>query len=181
MTKTAQKIFLSLSVAAALFSVATAPAASAAPARRGLQLTSLESGILASLNATRAHSGLAQLRISRGLTAAARQHSREMGRLGYFAHESAGGGSFDARVGRYYPFASGFHRWSVGENLAWESPDLDANEALRLWMASPEHRKNILTPSWREIGISAVHVAGAGGVFGGGDVTIVTTDFGVRS
>ena len=47
-------------------------------------------------------------------------------------------------------------------------------------MASPEHRANILTARWREIGVSAVHVAAAPGVYHGLDVTIVTTDFGVR-
>jgi uncharacterized protein YkwD len=47
-------------------------------------------------------------------------------------------------------------------------------------MDSPEHRANILTPRWREIGISAVHVAAAPGTFQGREVTIITTDFGVR-
>ena len=44
----------------------------------------------------------------------------------------------------------------------------------------PEHRANILTARWRQIGISVVHVGSSGSVFGGGPVTIVTTDFGVR-
>jgi uncharacterized protein YkwD len=52
--------------------------------------------------------------------------------------------------------------------------------AIKLWLGSPEHRKNMLTARWREIGVAAVHVAGAPGVYKGMDVTIVTTDFGVR-
>jgi uncharacterized protein YkwD len=48
-------------------------------------------------------------------------------------------------------------------------------------MGSPGHRKNILTRDWREIGASAVTVHAAPGVYGGRDVVIVTTDFGVRS
>jgi uncharacterized protein YkwD len=48
-------------------------------------------------------------------------------------------------------------------------------------MHSPGHRKNILTPRWREIGLSAVTVRSAPGVFSGRDVVIVTTDFGVRA
>ena len=47
-------------------------------------------------------------------------------------------------------------------------------------MNSPEHRANILTPRWREIGISAVHFAAAPGTYKGLEVTIITTDFGVR-
>jgi uncharacterized protein YkwD len=51
---------------------------------------------------------------------------------------------------------------------------------LAMWIASPEHLRNLLTARWREIGISAVHVSSAPGVFQGQSVTIVTTDFGVR-
>jgi uncharacterized protein YkwD len=47
-------------------------------------------------------------------------------------------------------------------------------------MASPEHRDNILTPRWREIGISALHVPAAPGTYHGQEVTVITTDFGVR-
>ena len=45
---------------------------------------------------------------------------------------------------------------------------------------SPPHRQNILTREWREVGISAVHVDAAPGVFGRRSVWIVTADFGVR-
>ncbi len=69
----------------------------------------------------------------------------------------------------------------MGENLLWSTGGLDASHALALWMKSPGHRANILTPRWREVGLSAVSVAGAPGVFGGRDVVIITSDFGVRS
>ena len=49
-----------------------------------------------------------------------------------------------------------------------------------MWENSPEHRKNMLDPHWREIGISAVHAPTASGVYNGLPVSIVTTDFGVR-
>jgi uncharacterized protein YkwD len=49
-----------------------------------------------------------------------------------------------------------------------------------MWMGSPEHRANLLKGEWREIGLSAVHVASAPGTFKGLEVTIVTADFGVR-
>jgi uncharacterized protein YkwD len=51
---------------------------------------------------------------------------------------------------------------------------------MKLWMASPEHRANILNPAWRQIGIAAVNSPSAPGTYGGHDVTVVTTDFGVR-
>jgi uncharacterized protein YkwD len=103
-----------------------------------------------------------------------------MGRYGFFAHDSRDGSEFWQRVQRYYG-PEGHGSWSVGENLLWASPTLSAAKALQMWMASPGHRKNILTARWREIGLSAVTVTSAPGVFGNRDVTIITTDFGTRS
>jgi uncharacterized protein YkwD len=73
----------------------------------------------------------------------------------------------------------GRHYWAVGENLLWSSPEVDATGALSIWLKSPEHRKNMLTERWREIGLAAVHVDAAPGAYGGHEVTIVTADFGV--
>ena len=148
-------------VAAALVGAwVVAGPAGAGVTHRHTAMQALESGVLGEINATRRAHGLVPLRVSAALTAAARQHTVEMARLGYFAHNSANGGSFDRRIVRYYPSA---HRrfWSVGENLLWSSPDVDASTALQLWMNSPEHRANLLTARWREIGVSAVHVASA--------------------
>jgi uncharacterized protein YkwD len=142
-------------------------------------LSSLEQGVLTDINALRKEHGLAPLRLSPSLSAAARQHSSEMAARGYFSHDSANGSSFDRRIARYYPMGRS-HYWSVGENLLWSSPDVDAGSALDMWWNSPEHRKNMLTARWCEIGLSAVHVTSAPGTYGGREVTIVTTDFGVR-
>ena len=60
------------------------------------------------------------------------------------------------------------------------SPDVDAAQAVQWWMQSPEHRANILTPEWREIGIAAIHADSAGGPYRDSPVTVITTDFGVR-
>jgi uncharacterized protein YkwD len=117
--------------------------------------------------------------MSAGLTAAAQEHSWEMAREGYFGHEALDGSSVDARIVRFYPSA-GRRLWAVGENLVWGSPDLGATRALRLWLASSLHRENLFTAEWCEIGIGAVHVPSAPGIFGGAPVTIVTVDFGVR-
>ena len=123
--------------------------------------------------------GLVPLRLSSKLGLAARQHSTEMAARGYFSHSSADGSRFDRRIARFYSMGKRRY-WSVGENLLWSSPDVDAAAALQMWLNSPEHRKNMLTGRWREIGISAVHSASAGGNYGGREVTIITTDFGVR-
>ena len=163
--------------------VALAPATAAPSARQPqaarVALSALESGVVQELNAIRREHGLVALRINGRLTAASVQHSRDMVARGYFKHESADGSAFWKRVKRYYGQGS-YGYWSVGENLLWSSPDVDAKRALELWMESPEHRANILTPKWREIGISAIHAQTAPGTYGGLEVTVITTDFGVR-
>jgi uncharacterized protein YkwD len=156
-----------------------ASSAVAAPSRQAATLSPLESGVLAQINQVRAQHGLGPLRLSVKLSAAARAHSQQMAADGYFAHESADGSAFWKRVKQFYS-SSPWGYWSVGENLLWSSPDISPSEALRLWMNSPEHRANILTARWREIGVSAVQASAAPGVYKGLDVTIVTTEFGVR-
>jgi uncharacterized protein YkwD len=163
----------------ALLGALAAPVAQSGKASNRATLTSLESGVLAGLNKIRAQHGLQPVKISARLTAAAAQHSKEMGSAGYFTHNSHDGTAFWKRIGRFYG-SSGYGYWSVGENLLWSSPTVDPAGAMQLWMNSPEHRANILTARWREIGISAVHYPAAPGTYKGLEVTIITTDFGTR-
>jgi len=172
-------LWLAVAVAAATLGTAGASASSVQHRRAALALTGLERGVLADINSFRSEHGLVPLRLSAQLTDAARQHSHEMAADGYFAHNSYDGLVFWKRIQRYY--SSGmFGFWSVGENLLWSSPSVTASGALELWEHSPEHLANLLAPRWREIGISAVHVGAAPGIYKGMPVTIVTADFGVR-
>jgi uncharacterized protein YkwD len=139
---------------------------------------SLEADVLMQINQLRRSRGLAPLRLSAALRRAADSHSSAMATRGFFAHESADGTTFWQRVARFYPQRNG--GWSVGENLLWSSPDVDGSGALRMWLNSPPHRKILLTPRWREVGLSAVHAASAPGVYRGLEVTVLTADFGVR-
>ena len=173
---------MSRGVALAFVTIAAAWLASTAVAARSgpaVSLSPLERGVLAQINQVRAQHGLGSLRVSVKLNAAARAHSQQMAADGYFAHESANGAAFWQRVKQFYS-SSPWSYWSVGENLLWSSPDVTPASALTMWMNSPEHRKNILTARWKEIGVSAVHVDAAPGVYEGRPVTIVTTDFGIR-
>ena len=99
--------------------------------------------MLVELNAIRRAHGLTPLRLSRPLSSAADSHSRAMGTFGFFSHSSRDGSAFWKRVQRFYG-PDGHATWSVGENLLWSTTGLDASRALKLWMASPGHRKNIL-------------------------------------
>lgn len=141
---------------------------------------SLERPILDRINAVRRARGLRPLRVSFPLRRAADAHSLAMGQTGFFSHDSADGTSFWRRIERYYS-SDGYESWAVGENLLWTAPSLTARRAVRIWMQSPGHRRVLLSRRWRQIGISAVRVTLAPGIFSGYDVTIVTADFGVRS
>ena len=167
-------------IALGALAVAGLLAASAlATARSETSLQTLNRQVLTAVNRFRVAHHLAPLRESAALDRSARQHSLQMGRLGYFAHSSANGTSFWRRIQRYYSSRNHSY-WSVGENLLWVAPNVSAGRAMKMWIASPEHLRNLMTPQWRQIGLSAVHVVRAPGVFHGLSVTIITTDFGVR-
>ena len=140
----------------------------------------LEGQVLAELNGIRRAHGLAPLKLAPSLGAAADFHSRTMARYGFFGHNSRDGSDFGKRLRHFYGSA-GYGSWSVGENLLWSSGSVDAATALKLWMESPGHRRNILTAHWREIGVSIVTMQQAPGIYGQRTVTIMTTDFGARS
>jgi uncharacterized protein YkwD len=173
-------------VAALLLCAIAAATASARPtishARAGslVALPSLSAEVAAAVNRVRREHGRRALSPAVGLEAAALRHTVEMGTDGYFSHDSGDGTWFWKRLRAFYP--EGASRcWSVGENLVYASPELTAEQAVQLWMSSPEHRRNLLDPRWRQMGIAAVHVIEAGGVYGGQTVTLITNDFGARS
>lgn len=178
MPKTARYFVALVGSILVLVTVATAPG-NAAPAGALTHNAGLDHDVLTTLNQIRAAHGLVPLRPDAQLTAAADDHSTEMAVDGYFAHPSADGTVFWRRIQHRYP-TRGAKLWSVGENLLWSSGALNASTAFQLWMASPEHRANILDPNWRRVGIASVHATLAPGTYDGLDVTIVTTDFGVR-
>ena len=145
---------------------------------RYLRATGLESAVLAEINRIRAKAGIYRLRLSRPLANAAASHSREMAEGGYFEHMSIHGLSFWHRIARFYR-PKRWRHWAVGENLAWTT-DAEPAEVVSSWLESPGHRANLMSRRWREIGLGAISVPLAAGIYGGSDVTILTADFGVR-
>lgn len=141
---------------------------------------SLQSAILVAINDVRTAKGLRSLRMSPLLSRAAFAHARALALAGAFEHEWPDGRPFQRWILRYYPLGARAF-WSSGENLLWMGGDLTAPEAIRMWLASPEHRRNMLDPRWREIGVGVVHADGAGGAFSGHVVDLAATEFGVRS
>jgi uncharacterized protein YkwD len=156
--------------------------ATAEPLERPRSLASLsryEQQLLELINDTRARHGRPRVVASAGLTAAAELHTDRMLRRGFFEHEAPGEKAFWRRIERFYP-SRGYEYWAVGENLAYGQPSLEPDEALREWLASPPHRRSLLSPQWREAGLAVRHAASAPGEYAGDPVSVVTLDFGVR-
>jgi uncharacterized protein YkwD len=171
-----------VALATALTLLAVGPAASAAGACDGSRASAgtvgkrvLVRATLCLLNAERARRHLGPLRLNRELSAAARGHSRAMVERHFFSHTSPDGTTFVERIRRtgYLADARG---WSVGENIAYGSGRLSTPRAIAgAWMKSPGHRANILSTSYRSIGIGI-----ATGTPAGEDGGTYTTDFGRR-
>ena len=128
------------------------------------RLRSTDASLLQAMNGARADHGLAPLRIDGRLTWSARSHSADMLRRQYFAH-----GSFAARIR-----ASGAAGPTFGEDLAWGPAS--ASWVVSAWLASPEHRANLLRPGFSRVGIGAFR-----GTFSGrAGALVVTADFAGR-
>jgi uncharacterized protein YkwD len=132
--------------------------------------------VLCLLNEERAVRGLARVKLDRRLSRVARAHSAEMVADRYFAHDSSSGASFADRIAR-----SGWMRgrasWVVGETLAWGTGDhATPGATLAAWMDSPAHRREILRPGYRAVGIGIVLGVPVDGQ--DGDGATYTADFG---
>jgi len=108
-----------------------------------------EAEMLRLVNAERAAAGLAPVELDSALTQAARAHSEEMFRLGYFSHLSPVSGDPGDRLD-----AAGIHYLVSGENLAYAPSVTIAHQNL---MNSPGHRAIILDPTFTRLGIGIIH------------------------
>ncbi|MDR6223598.1 CAP domain-containing protein [Methanococcoides alaskense] len=99
------------------------------------------------INQEREENGLDPFRFNSLLNDVASEHSQEMIDKDYFSHNSYDGTSFSTRIR-----SSGYESYRVAENIAFRVPPSVTIAHERL-MASPGHRKNILNPSYNEIGI----------------------------
>ena len=160
----------------ALVVLVAAPAGFAAQSRTAgaaSQATSTERAVISAINEVRAEHGLRPLRFAAGLWRAARGHSRDMGANDYFSHSSLDSGeSFDERVLQFQNRRQ--VRW-LGETIGWGSGALaEPREMVRMWMESPPHRRTLLDPRFRLVGVGIW-----AGTFQGHDgARVFTADFG---
>jgi uncharacterized protein YkwD len=154
---------LALALAAATC-VALLPAtAAAAPPRPEQQVVRL-------LNRVRSWHHLPPLRVERCLVRAARAHSRAMTHADYFAHDSLEDGERWSQRVRRFCRASMF-----GETIAWGTGSLATPAAIvRAWLESPPHRRVILMPTLRRIGVGR---RSAAEFIGHAHAAVFTVDF----
>jgi len=138
-----------------------------------INLVDAERRMLTLHNQKRAKRDLPRFCVHPALGRAARAHSKDMIQRDYFSHNTKGRNE-DAceRVRRY-----GYNWQFCAENIAWGSGALGRPDPIfDGWMNSSDHRSNILTRKYREIGIGAYR-----GTFQrNSDVTMWTVDFGDR-
>ncbi len=97
------------------------------------------------VNAARRKAGCAAVHTDVRLDTAARGHSVDMVRRGYFAHNTPEGATpWDRARAAGYP-------QPTGENIAMGYPDAEA--VMNGWMDSPGHRRNILNCASHAIGV----------------------------
>ena len=129
------------------------------------------------MNERRRKQGVRRLRIDERLQSAAQAHSDSMNFDDYFAHTSPAGGSPLGRI-RNSGYLAGAQSWGIAENIRWGVGwQATPTTAVKAWMASPGHRRAMLSRSYRHVGVG---VAVGSPMGGGDDGFIYTADFGYR-
>lgn len=98
------------------------------------------------VNQERAKAGCQPLAVSPQLTAAAQGHSEDMATNDFFSHTGSNGASPWERIE-----AAGYQYSAAAENIAF-GPSTAAG-VMQMWMASSDHRRNILNCGLRDIGV----------------------------
>jgi uncharacterized protein YkwD len=113
------------------------------------ELAAWEAQLLEAVNRIRAENGLPVQRASAPLAQVARLHSEDMARREFFAHTTPEGYDLSRRIqGRDLPFLRLAE--NIGRNRGHDDP---VAEAVRGWMDSSAHRRNILDRDLIETGI----------------------------
>lgn len=146
------------------------PASTQAGAPSGVQLRAMACLV----EYVRDHAGLAPLRISNRLDRAATLKIDADVRCGQFSHTPCGAAflSVFSQVG----YTGGASSYAVGENLAWARGDAP-RQVMSMWLHSPEHLRNLLSPQWHDFGLGVLPGIDFQGVAG---ATLWANEFGAR-
>ena len=120
----------------------------------------IERRIFEEVNRVRRAEGLGHLEWNERLAQEARRHAQNMVAGKFFSHHDPVRGDLDERLN-----ASHIQWWNCSENLFYERGHQDpVPMAVRNWLASPGHRKNMLDKAMTETGVG-VAIEGADSVY----------------
>ncbi len=137
------------------------------PAVLGDSTTSITvQALLKDTNLEREANGLPPLNLNPELTQAAQMKAQDMFAKDYWAHVSP-----DGTTPWYWIKDAGYNYLYAGENLARGFNSSSA--VVDAWMNSPEHRANMLSPHYTDIGFAV-----QSGVLTGTQTTLVVQEFG---
>ena len=105
--------------------------------------------LLSEMNRVRAEHKLTPLQIDRQLMRAAQRHTEDMAWNNRLDHQGSDGSKLADRAKR-----AGYAYARVAENLA--AGYATAAQAVKSWLESPPHRRNLLDPEIRDAGIGYV-------------------------
>ncbi|SMC26743.1 Uncharacterized conserved protein YkwD, contains CAP (CSP/antigen 5/PR1) domain [Desulfacinum hydrothermale DSM 13146] len=108
-----------------------------------------ESELARLVNRVRSYYGLKPLTYSKTLSRAAEGHCLDMARHHFVSHTGTGGTTPWHRIRR-----AGYPARRYGENVAAGIPG--PKQVVEAWLQSPSHRKVLLNPKYREMGIGYV-------------------------
>lgn len=124
------------------------------PPGKAARLTTVEgvSAVDEAIAALRATKPMPSFALSKGMTLAARDHVKDLGRTGNTGHKGTDGSSTEARCNRYGSFSNG-----IGENIVYQTDS--PREVVIGWLvddgvASRGHRRNLLSANYRYIGVA---------------------------
>lgn len=117
-----------------------------------VRLLKFEMSVFEEINRERRMHGLVDLTWHEDIARVARFHSANMGNRGFFSHDDPVEGGLKQRLLRL-----GVNGWTLcGENIFKEIGNHDpVRKAVKGWMKSPGHRRNILNPEFTHTGIGA--------------------------
>jgi uncharacterized protein YkwD len=143
-------------------------------------LDRVEAALLCTMNRERVRAGAVALARAPQLDSSARFHTVDMVRRRYLGHEASGHPPLLARI-RGYGYFTGARDGYYAENVGvGPGANGTARALVTAWMDSPSHRTNLLFPSFRDVGISAIATGPDPVFYADFPSTVYTTDFGRR-
>jgi uncharacterized protein YkwD len=150
-----------------------APSTACADVSAGAPAAVQQSVMRCLINRERRARGLPTLSPSPVLARAAARKNALMVRCDQFEHDACGQAWYGVFV------QAGYHGSVRGENIAWASASIASpREVLQMWLHSPPHRANLLSPLWTD---QAVSLRVAASFQGEAGAHVWTSQFGRRA